>query len=313
MNALAFQALAVLAMVGGPAATENTLLEELVEKGVEMPDKQVVRLPVPTMAEGLTEEQQAAVLAKAAASGKTTLGNFLDNNSSAPVALSVRKIQSQNGNDVIRTVNLLFVVHGDWNVLTSDEFSKNILKPTDGNKNGMVSKAGYMKATELAVRGLSTRSTPDLKEYFLYTTFSLFHRVEVSATRFCMATKTRTGVIVAAKVDPRRANDDEFPNQWREIGRNAAGNVVMGPLQPYAGAAFYAKVTRLIKPQDAIFVEFHQVFYEPQGWFGADVNLMPSELRKSIPFEVRQFRGKLAKATQDAAKQKPGEEVPEKK
>ena len=45
----------------------------------------------------------------------------------------------------------------------------------------------------------------------------------------------------------------------------------MGKPEPYSGgAAFYAKVTRLIKPENAIFVEFHQVFYEPRAWFGKD-------------------------------------------
>ena len=171
----------------------------------------------------------------------------------------------------------------------------------------MVSKAGYLKPPELAVRGLATRSTPDLKEYFLYTTFKLFERVELSATRFGVATKTP-----AESSLPRRSirglpKTRQYPNQWREIDKNALGNIVLGPPQPYSGAAFYAKVTRLIKPENAIFVEFHQVFYEPQAWFGEDENLMPSELRKIIPFEVKQFRGKLARATQDQAEKKPAE------
>ena len=166
MNALAFQVLTVLAAVGGPAASENTLLKELVEKGVEMPDKHVVYLPAPTMAEGLNAEQQTAVLAKTAAlaPGKPTLEQFLDP-SIGPVALILKKIPSKAGNDVIRTVNLHFLVYGDWNVLTSDEFSKTILeKPNNANNNGLVSKAGYLKAPEMAVRRLATRSTPDLKE-----------------------------------------------------------------------------------------------------------------------------------------------------
>jgi hypothetical protein len=277
-----------------------------------MPDKHVVCLPAPTMAEGLNEEQQTAVLAKTATLGRTTLEQFLDP-SIAPVALKLGKIPSKMGQDIIRTVNLHFLVYGDWNVLTSDEFSKTILKPNNANNNGMVSKAGYLKAAEMAVRGLATRSTPDLKEYFLFTTVKLFERVELSATRFCIATKTPTGVIVAAKVDPRLAKDKEYPNHWCEIGKNALGNPVLGRPEPYSGAAFYAKVTRLIKPKNAIFVEFHQVFYEPRGWFGEDDNLMRSELQKSIPFKVKEFRGKLAKATQDAAEKKPGEDVPAKK
>ena len=149
MNALVFQILTVLVAAGGPAASENTLLKELVEKGVAMPDGQVVRLPAPTMAEGLNAEQQAAVLTKAAALGKTTLEQFLDEPSNAPVTLKLGKIASKKGDDVIRTVNLYFVVYGDWNVLTSDKFSKGILKEgkaKNGKTEGMVSKAGYLKA-----------------------------------------------------------------------------------------------------------------------------------------------------------------------
>ena len=307
MNALFFQVLTVLVAAGSPAASENTLVKELIEKGVAMPDGQVVCLPAPTMAEGLNAKQQAAVLAAVAPRGKVE--EFLDKGSGAAVSLKVGKSSAgKDGQDVIRKVNLSFVVYGDWNVLTGEQFSKGILKEgkkKDGKTEGMVSKAGYLKAPDLAVRGLATRSAPDLKEYFLYTTFKLFDQVEMSATRFCVATKTPAGVIVAAKADPRFAKDKEYPNQWRDIGRNALGNPVLGPPQPYSGAGFYAKVTRLIKPANAIFVEFHEVFYEPQAWFGVNVNLMPSELRKIIPFEVKQFRIKLALATQNQAEKKP--------
>jgi hypothetical protein len=77
MNALFFQILTVFVTAGGPAVPENTLLTQLVEKGVEMPDGQVIPLPAPTMAEGLNAQQQAAVLAKTAALGKIPLEKFL--------------------------------------------------------------------------------------------------------------------------------------------------------------------------------------------------------------------------------------------
>ncbi len=238
-----------------------------------------------------------------------------------PIMLKVGKIPGQKGADVIRTVNLAFVLYGDWDVLTSDQFSKTILKegkPNNDKKESVVSKAGYLKVPEQAVRKLATHSTPESKEYFLYTTFKLFDQVEMSATRFGVATKIPTGVIVAAKVDPRFAIDKqhperEFPNQWREIIKGALAVAQLGPPHPYSGAAFYAKVTRLIKPENAIFVEFHQVFYEPGAWFGANVNLMPSELRKIIPFKVKEFRIKLLVATEDQAKKKSGEEKPTEK
>ena len=236
------------------------------------------------------------------------------NNSGAPIAMKLGRIPSKQGNDLLRTINISFIVYGDWNVLTGKQFANNILKKDNAkSKNAggsTVSKAGYLEPTELAVRGLKVRSTPELKEYFLYTTFKLFDQVEVSATRFGAATKTPTGVVVAAMVDPRFAKDKEkqYPNQWRSITRDAAGNPQLGPLQPYSGAGFYAKVTRLAEPANAIFVEFHSTFYEPQDWFGpGNENLLPAELRKIIPYQVKQFRIKLLIATQKAAEAKAAE------
>ena len=243
MNALVYPILTVLLTAGGSASPENTLLTELVEKGVKMPDGQVIHLPAPEMAEGLNAQQQAAVLAAVAPRARAKVAEFLDKASGAPVALKVGK-KNAAGDDVVRTVNLSFVVYGDWDVLISDQFSKNIVKEgkaKNGNSEGMVSKAGYLKATELAVRGLSVRSAPNLKEYFLYTTFKLFDRVEVSATRFCMATKTPDGVIVAAKIDPRFAKDKQFPNQWPKSAAIRWATRCSVPRSLTAGAPFTPK------------------------------------------------------------------------
>jgi hypothetical protein len=60
-------------------------------------------------------------------------------------------------------------------------------------------------------------------------------------------------------------------------------------------------------------VEFHQVFYEPQEWFDQNVNRVPNELKKIIPFEVKQFRIRLANATAEQAEKKAGGEKPTEK
>jgi hypothetical protein len=311
MNAIAFQILTVLAAANGSAVPKNPLLNDLVNKGVTMPDGQIVPLPPPLMCEGMTAAEQAHVLKKVATRDKALKGDvtkFLDNNSAAPISLRLTKAESKQGGDLIRTVDVCFIVYGDWDVLTSKAFSDSILKADKGKKGGgggtEVVKAGYLNVPEMTARHLTTRSTAELKEYYLYTTFKLFSQVEVNATRFGVATKTPTGVVVAATVDPRFASDKQFPNQWSSIVRNAAGNPVVGPPQPYSGAGFYAKVTRLTEPTNAIFVEYHSAFYEPEGWFGADnANLLPAELRKIIPYQVKQFRMKLRAATENAAKE----------
>jgi len=304
MHAIAFQLLTILVAAGDPAAPANSLLTDLVTKGVTMPDGQIVQLPEPIMAEGLTAAEEAEVLKRSAPRGNVL--EFTSTRSNALVSLKIGKLPSKQGNDLIRTINLCFVVYGDWNVLTSDEFSKSILKKdkakSQNDEASTVTRAGYLKTPELAVRGLTTRSTSNSKESFLYTTFKLFDQAEVSATRYGVATKTPTGVVVAARVDPRFARDKEYPNQWRSITRGGAAVAEFGPPKPYSGAGFYAKVTRLIQPTNAIFVEYHSTFYEPADWFGAENDkLMPSELRKIIPYQVQQFRAKLLIATKKAA------------
>ena len=117
-----------------------------------------------------------AVLTKTATLAKTTLPQFLAKASNAQFNLKVAKIPSKIGDDLIRTVNAGFIVYGDWNVLTSDQFAKGIVKAGQANNQsngGMVQTAGYLNANELLFRKLTTRSAANLKEYFLYTTFDL--------------------------------------------------------------------------------------------------------------------------------------------
>ncbi|MGO9109344.1 MAG: hypothetical protein ACLP9L_08935 [Thermoguttaceae bacterium] len=306
MNAIVFQVLTVLVSAGVPAAAENPLLTEIVTKGVTMPDGQVFALQAPKMTEGLTEEQQMAVLTDVSPHHKVEF--LLDKNntmSGAPVSLRIKSPTSKQGDGLIRIIDAYFVVYGDWNVLTSEKFSDSILKKDSAKANNIgetaILKAGYLTPPELANRRLATRSTSVLREYFLYTTLKLFDEVEVSATRHAVATKTPAGVVVAAIVDPRFAKDKWYPNQWQPITRNVVGVPELGPPLPYSGAGFYAKVTRLIKPENAVFVEYHSTFFEPDGWFGnGNGNRLHSELRKIVPFKVKDFRIKLNQASESA-------------
>ena len=63
--------------------------------------------------------------------------------------------------------------------------------------------------------------------------------------------------------------------------------------QPYAGLGSYVKATRLAEPAGAVFIEYHVVFAEPQGWFHG-ANLLRSKLPIVAQDMVRKFRRKMA-------------------
>lgn len=295
MNAIALNLLFVLVSAGDG----NPLLGELVEKGVAMPTGTSIKLPAPTMADGLTADAQAEVLTKAATANRYTLDQFIAKDSSAPISLKIKS--KTDGTSIVRSMDLSFVAYGKWDVLVGEKFANSFIKARkqEGEKQGnIVKRSGFLTEDETKQRGLPVSPKTGPQERFFYTTFTLFDQAEVSATRRAVLTKTTESVIAACRIDSRFAKDAEYPNQWREVARDAAGKIVYGKPQPYSGAAFYVKATRLAKPADALFVEYHSVFNEPKGWFDGG-NTLRSKLPTIAQHEVKQFRVKLAIASQE--------------
>ena len=72
------------------------------------------------------------------------------------------------------------------------------------------------------------------------------------------------------------------------------GQSGLGHCPTLLGAGFYIKATQLRQPADAIFIEFHSAYNEPEGWFGDEPNKLRSKLGTIAQFKVQQFREKLA-------------------
>ena len=84
-----------------------------------------------------------------------------------------------------------------------------------------------------------------------------------------------------------------IPNCWHSISIDDAGRRQIGPPQPYAGLGSYVKATRLAEPAGAVFIEYHVVYAEPQGWFHG-ANLLRSKLPIVAQDLVRRLRRKMA-------------------
>jgi hypothetical protein len=279
------------------AAEENPVFLELLQKGVTMSDGKAYKLPSPALSEALEAKSQREAIEKISG-GRHSFEDLTRKTTSAPVIIKIRTLKAAEGETaVIRAIDVWFVAHGKWDTLNSKDFLDSMGKGKDTEgENRIVSKSGFLSDEEMQKRGLKLQSHEGLETRFVYSAFSLFDQVEVSATRHAVVTRGKNYLLAAGRIDPRLNADKEYPNQWRPILRDAAANISFGPPQPYTGAGAYAIIIRLVEPADAIFVEGHIVFEEPYGWFEGG-----NELRSKAPTMIQQraktFRGKLGIAS----------------
>jgi hypothetical protein len=294
--AIANLLLAALLSADAPAA-EVPAFTELHEKGIQMSDGSRVKLPRPILADGLDAEGQRAALAKVA-DARSPVDRLLAKDS-APVVVKVRNVKTSDGEGpTVRAIDTWFVAHGNWDTLTSKDFLESVMKTKDEGKSQTVGKSGILTDEEIAKRELAVNVKEGLEERFLYSTFSLFDRVEISATRFGVLQSGKDSVLAFARVDPRFDKDPDYPNQWRPIVRNEQAEITFGPPHLFAHAGGYSKITRLKEPADAVFIECHLVYEEPYAWFDG-INLVNQKARPMINEKVRTFRRKLAAASEE--------------
>ena len=294
---LCLLAICAEAIAAGPGVETNPMLSELLDKGVTMSDGKAYKLPAPAMADALDAAIQKGAMEKISG-GRYTFDDLVQKTTSAPVMIRMRTLKAAEGESAtIRAIDVWFVAHGKWETMNSKDFQDSLAKGKDTEgENRIVSKSGILTDEEMQERKLKLETPEGQEAKFVYTTFSLFDQVEVSATRYLVITRDKDELLAAARIDGRFDKDAEYPNQWRPILRDAAANISLGPPQPYTGAGAYVKITRLAEPADAVFVEGHMVFEEPYGWFEGG-----NELRSKAPTMIQQrakiFRSKFAIAS----------------
>lgn len=265
----------------------NPLYRELREHGVAVGAKAKQTLPAASLPEGLTAKQQTAILTKLAGADYP-LDELLRRSVVAPYVFRLSEFDTDDPATLGRRTDLWFIAYGKFETLTQDNLTKLFQSVRRDSQLKRLSDEA------LAARKLKPLAAAGVEEEFLHTSYPMLERVQIQATFRSVASRGKDSVLLASRLDPAFAKDKEFPNQWRPMEADLAGNLKLGPPQPYEGMGVYFKVSRLHEPAGALLVEVHQVFAEPVKWFNSP-NILRSKLPLVVQSEVRAFRRELAK------------------
>ncbi len=292
-------------------AADNATFTELREKGVPLTNGEMPKLPAPALADGLTAQQQKVAIAAVVSANNISRG-FMTGGKTDPWEYKLSDIRGKTEDkkaSVGRHVDLYFVAQGNLSTVADEKFMKQQVKMGEKDdkkkKDDKKGEAEFFSDEELKERGLKIVDEENLKDRYAHILFPLFSMVEISGTGYGVQTHEKESVLVAFKLDPKFAKDAKYPNQWKSLSKDAAGNPVKGDPLSYEAAGGYVKVTEL-KDQKTprVFVEYHLIFDEPYGWFNGAPTLS-SKLPTKYNEDVRQFRVDLKEYEQKNLKTTP--------
>lgn len=275
--------LALLALLPAqPPAHEsaNPLYKELLEVGLPVGGDAKAKFPAPSMPDGLDAAKQKAVINQLIA-GETNYDEFTRKSVVARELLKIRDIAPSDPNAPARGVDSWFLVHGDFALLEDEKFLDRLLNAGRGGGQG-----NTLTKDDLAKRKITVAD--EKRESYGHVEFDFLEKVRLKLTGRTVWTRNGESAVAAGRIDPRFDADPEFPNTWQSIIKEG-GQTRYGPAQPYSGAAFYVKLTKLADPAGAVFVEQHVIFLEPKGWFDG-ANLLRSKLPPAVQQNVRAMR-----------------------
>ncbi len=290
----------LVALAGQPslavsAEHENPVFASLVVRGVPFRGERFVPLSEPTLPDGLGEQEQRQAIASIA-SLNHPIEQLLRPSIVSPFVLKIHKVRVPKSDRPARRIDVWFVAYGDLALLGDQEFLRDLARQSEDRKGSKLpTEMIFLEDDELLKRSLVPNEAATVREVWFHSTFSLFDRLQLHVTRHAYVTRTRESVLVASILDGRFADDPKYPTAWNALTRDQLGQFQFGEKQPYQSAGFYLKATRLRDPHGAMFVEYHQVFDEPEAWFDG-ANLLRSKLPLMVQDGVRKFRRKLRRA-----------------
>ncbi len=209
---------------------DNTIFNELLEKGIPISNGNTIVIQQPVMADGLNAAAQQKVIAGLVA--PKSLKSFLGGDRNAYSQLNIGGKPGTGENPATgRVIDLYFIANAKLETVGD----KNFMKQQFGGGNG---KAAFLTAQELKARNLTVVDNEKIRERYAHADFDLFNLVQIYGTGHGIQTHTQDSEVVAFILDPRFAEDPKYPNQWKPIKPDPrTGKAMFGDPKPYQAPA----------------------------------------------------------------------------
>jgi len=272
---------------------ENSLMSDLIVKGIPVADETlVVRLPSPTMSQGMSADDQR--LAMNAIAGDTELERFTKKTIVSPFILKIGGVADLPDRGHVQQLDLWFVTHGTLKDIDNKKLFQELAVPTKSKVNGLIEEARPLTSEELTERKLQLiEQQGDSQISYGILRTNVLDKVYVTGITFTKGERFDDQLTMAFRLDHRFKDDMSLPARWYPLTENEVGEAKLGAASPYTVAAAYVQATPLKFAEEAILIEIHLVFSEPYGWFEGR-NLLRSKLPPLVQDAVRTFRRKLS-------------------
>ena len=287
--ALSFVPLVTSVLTAAPAE-DNPVFDELAQKGITLGDT-AVKLPEPSLDPNSDSKAQTDAVRRIATK-KYDYDQFVRKSPVAPFVLEIGTIEGRSGGDRAQKVDLWFVAYGSFDEMTDEDLLGQLVG--GGESRSEKGRSEPLSDEELRARNLKIESTDDRRESYYRIEAPLLDKVQISGVGHGVTTRGSISILAASLLDPRFADDQDYPNRWRPIVRDASGKTSLGKPAPYVGFGGYCQAVALKEPQGGLFIECHMAINEPHGWFNG-TNLLRSKLPVLMQDNVRTLRRKLAK------------------
>jgi mono/diheme cytochrome c family protein len=275
-----------------PAHSKNAVYLDVLSRGVKS-DGTGVSLPEPQLRDGLDAAAQRAALRELAGSDQALEERLRD---SVTAPYTIRVCDAKASADVIRVVDLWFVVHAD--IARVDPLQE--AARSDGKEveaGNMAFRNRLLKADDLRAARISPAGeVPGINTWYAHIQGRLLDRIAFDVTNEVVASRSSESLVIAARTALAFGKGGPNGNSWSAI-TSPGGPKVESAVHPYAGGCSYAKISRLIFKPGALLVEMHAAFVEPHAWFqGAPI--LRSKFSVIAQDQIRSLRRELAKKRQ---------------